>query len=908
VDPAVWQRIAALVDEALDLPEAERPAFLARVGARDPELGRELEAFLAGEAASRGFLDGSVGARADALMRAMAGDARSWDAVQLEGARIGPYRVLRELGRGGMGVVLLADRVEGGFEQRVALKLVRRGLDSAEILARFAAERQILARLQHDNVARLLDGGATEAGQPYFAMEYVEGVPLTDYCEGQRLGTAGRLRLFLQVCDAVDYAHRNLVVHRDLKPSNVLVSPRGQVRLLDFGIAKVLAAAPDAGGRISAVTQVEARALTPQYAAPEQLRGLPVSTSTDVYSLGVVLHELLCGRPPYRVDGLSPAEVERLVVEKEPPPCSSAVAGPGTAALARELRGDLDTIVAVALRKEPERRYASVGALADDVRRHLAGRPVAARGDRWTYRASKFVRRHRVGVAASAVMGLTLVGGVVATVWQAREALRQARRAEEVKRFTFSLFELSDPDAAKGKEVTARELLERGARRVEAELAGQPELQSEMLLYLGGIYHRLSLDAEGRPLREKALALRRLAGADELAVGEAELALGASHLSLGDTARAEEHIAQALEARRRRLGEEHVSTAVARGLLGRARFQRGDAASAEPLLRQAVSALRRHGPGSEDLATNVTALGLVRHEAGDLAEAEALYREGLELRRRLFGEDHSQVATSLFNLAAVMKDRGDLAGAEAQYRQVLAIHRRLLGDPHEVVATDLNNLGTTLLARGRFGEAEALLRESLEIRVRLHGTDSPRQALALHSLAQARRWQGSLEEAEALSRRALGYAVTLLGEDHQNVAAVREELAHTLRERGRLEEAEALARRALSVYRRRLGLDHVRVASGSVTLGQVLVAQGRAREGEELLRDALRIRVSRMGADDWRTGEARLRLGESLEALGRSAEATTVLAAGHEALLARLGRDHPLTERAAAALARVTAR
>lgn len=908
MDPAVWQRIAALVDEALDLPEAERPAFLARVGARDPELGRELEAFLAGEAASRGFLDGSVGARADALMRAMAGDARSWDAVQLEGARIGPYRVLRELGRGGMGVVLLAERVEGGFEQRVALKLVRRGLDSAEILARFAVERQILARLQHENVARLLDGGATEAGQPYFAMEYVEGVPLTDYCERQRLGTAGRLRLFLQVCDAVDYAHRNLVVHRDLKPSNVLVSPRGQVRLLDFGIAKVLAAAPDAVGRTSAVTQVEARALTPQYAAPEQLRGLPVSTSTDVYSLGVVLHELLCGRPPYRVDGLSPAEVERLVVEKEPPPCSSAVAGPGTAALARELRGDLDTIVAVALRKEPERRYASVGALADDVRRHLAGRPVAARGDRWTYRASRFVRRHRVGVAASAVMGLTLVGGVVATVWQAREALRQARRAEEVKRFTFSLFELSDPDAAKGKEVTARELLERGARRVEAELAGQPELQSEMLLYLGGIYHRLSLDAEGRPLREKALALRRLAGADELAVGEAELALGASHLSLGDTARAEEHIAQALEARRRRLGEEHVSTAVARGLLGRARFQRGDAASAEPLLRQAVSALRRHGPGSEDLATNVTALGLVRHEAGDLAEAEALYREGLELRRRLFGEDHSQVATSLFNLAAVMKDRGDLAGADAQYRQVLAIHRRLLGDPHEVVATDLNNLGTTLLARGRFGEAEALLRESLEIRVRLHGTESPRQALALHSLAQARRWQGRLEEAEALSRRALGYAVTLLGEDHQNVAAVREELAHTLRERGRLEEAEALARRALSVYRRRLGPDHVRAASGCVTLGQVLVAQGRAREGEELLREALRIRVSRMGADDWRTGEARLRLGESLEALGRSAEATTVLAEGHEALLARLGRDHPLTERAAAALARVTAR
>jgi eukaryotic-like serine/threonine-protein kinase len=901
MDPAAWQRIAPLVDQALDLPEPDRPAFLAGVGAEDPQLGRELAAFLAGEAEARGFLEGPVDARATALLRAMAEDVRSWDALHREGGRVGPYRVLRELGRGGMGVVFLAERVDGGFQQQVALKLVRRGLDSEDIVARFAAERQILARLQHEHVARLLDGGATEAGQPYYAMEYVEGVPLTVHADRKGLDTAGRLRLFLQVCDAVDYAHRNLVVHRDLKPSNVLVTEGGRVRLLDFGIAKVLEESEPG----ATVTRGDARPLTPQYAAPEQLRGQPITTATDVYSLGVVLYELLSGRPPHRLDGLSPAEVERTVMEREAPPCSSVAGG----ALARELRGDLDTIVAVALRKEPGRRYASVGALADDVRRYLSGRPVSARGDRWTYQASKFVRRHRVGVAAAALVSLSLVSGVLATLWQAREALRQARRAEEVKRFTLSLFELSDPDAAKGREVTARQLLERGAQRVETELAGQPDLQAEMWLFLGSIHHRLGLDATGRPLREKALALRRQGPhRDPLAVAEAELAVGSSHMSLGDGVRAVEHLQRALDARVAGLGEDHVQTAVARGLLGQALFQRGDAAGAEPLLRKAVAGLRLHLPAAApDLAVNLTALGVVRQGEGDLAEAERLYREGLDLRRGAFGEEHTQVASSLFNLAAVMKDRGDLAGAEAQYRQVLALHRRLKESDHEALAADLNNLGTTLIALGRFAEAEALLQESLALRIRVHGADSPRQALGLHSLAQAVRWQGRFEEAEALSRRALGYAVSLVGEDHTNVAAVREELAQTLRERGRLEEAEGLARRALATHRARPQPDPARVALALVTLGRILFVGGRAAEAEGLLEEAVHLRAGKLGDGDWRTAEARLRLGECLEALGRHGEAAGHFASSHAALAAAVGRDHPLTSRAAAALTRAKA-
>jgi eukaryotic-like serine/threonine-protein kinase len=921
VERAAWQRLAPLIDALLDRTEAERPAFLSELGESDPEARRALEDFLAGEAASRGFLEAPVEARATGLLRVLADDARSWDALQLEGQTVGPYRVGRELGRGGMGAVFLAERVDGGFEQRVALKLVKRGMDSAEILDRFRMERQILARLQHPHVARLLDGGVSASGQPYFAMEYVEGAPLARYCDERRLRLSERLRLFLQVCDAVDYAHRSLVVHRDLKPSNVLVTAEGDARLLDFGIAKVLEDVPGPDGEGATVTRREGRALTPQYAAPEQLRGEPVTTATDVYSLGVVLYELLCGRQPYRLHGLSPGQVERVVAEQEPAAPSAAVrrAEPGEPpaeeiAAARslgvdrmvgELRGDLDNVVALALRKEPVRRYASVSALADDLRRYLDGRPVTARSDRWTYRASKFVRRHRVGVTAAALIALSLAGGVVAALWQARQARRQASRAEEVKRFTFSLFELSDPDAAKGQEITARQLLERGAARVEAELAGEPELQAEMLLFLGNIYHRLSFDAEGRPLREKALALRRAAGADELAVSEAELAVGSSDLELGDFAKAQAHAERALRTRSLRLGEDDADTAIVRGLLGQALFRQGKGTAAEPPLRQAIETLRRRQPRSEAMATNLTALGVVLQARGDLDGAEEFYRQGLEVRRAVFGEDHSQVAASLLNLAAVGKDRGDLAGAEARYREVLALHRRLLGDTHVVLAVDLNNLGIVLIALGRFPEAEAMLRESLAIRTRIHGPDSAELAVAMHGVAQSLRWQGRLAEAEPLSREAVGRVAAHMADDVSTVGALREELAHILRERGRLSEAEALARQALDGYRRGLAPGHFRVASGQVTLGLVLVAAGRAPEAEDLLRDALRRRIALFGDGDWRTAEARLRLADCLATLGKREEAAGLVAAGRQVLAAKLGQGHPLTARAELVWSRV---
>jgi len=911
VNPDVWKRLEEVVDQALALDAADRRALLERLGAEDPELCRRLEAFLAAEVAARGFLDEPVDERAAPLLHAMGDDEDGGDALRLEGQTVGPYRVLRELGRGGMGAVFLAERADGQFEQRVALKLVRRSFAADGSLARFRAERQILARLEHPHIARLLDGGVSESGQPYFAMEHVEGAPLVRYCDEAGLSIAGRLRLFLQVCEAVEYAHRNLVVHRDLKPSNILVTSEGQAKLLDFGIAKVLE--PEAGNDSPTVTLLEARAMTPQYAAPEQLLGKPVTTATDVYSLGVVLYELLSGRPPYRLQGLTPAEIERVVTGREPDLLSSAAGAPvssaatiarargvGVERLMRLLRGDLDNVVRMALRKEPERRYASASALADDVRRVLDGLPIAARPDTFAYRASKFVRRHTLAVAGATLLVISLLGGVIGTSWQAREALRQARKAEEVKRFAFGLFEVADPDIAKGKEISARQLLERAAQRIRTELSDQPDVEAEMLLFVGNVYHRLGMERESLPLFESALELRRgPLGGDALEVAEAELAVAGARFRLGELEAAEKLYESAFERRRRRLGEDHADTATARGLLGRIRLERDDLAGAENLLRGAIASQERRLPaGHADLAANIGALGRVLQTKGDLDGAERLYRQALAMRRRLFGEQHTSVSEGLLNLAGVMNDKGDVRGAEVQYRQLLANDRRLFGATHEAIATDLNNLGATLVVSGSCGEAKVVLQESLDVRRRLYGADSPQVAVAFHNLARALHCLGDVHAAEALSREALARAVAMLGEHHPNVDRVREELARILADQGKAAEAEKLARQAVATSRQQQPADHPWLGDALLTLGRVLAAARRDAEAEPLLQEATAIFEKRFGARDWRTIEGRLELEECRAALGRQPTSGAALAADYRSLVDALGPQHPLALRA----------
>jgi eukaryotic-like serine/threonine-protein kinase len=899
-DAEAWAALQPLVDRALDLEEPARSAFVEEVSHDDPEAGRRLADFLRTAEAACEPVERALARQPGAVIAALTEIGDEPDLPE----RIGPYVVRGTIGRGGMGTVLLAERADGEFEQQVAVKLVKKGMDSAEILERFRAERQIVARLQHPHIARLLDGGATASGQPWFAMEHVSGQALVAYCDDRRLPAAARVRLFLQVCDAVEYAHRNLVVHRDLKPSNVMVTADGQAKLLDFGIAKLL----DADGEDATLTRREARALTPAYAAPEQLRGEPVTTATDVYSLGVTLYELLSGHRPFAAATRS--SVEAAVLQEEPePPSRAAVRGDaetrgrvaearGTTAdrLPRILRDDLDTIVLQAMRKAPERRYASARALADDLRRHLDGMPVVARPDTLAYRASRFVRRHRVGVAAAALVVVSIVGGVAATVRQTREALRQARRAEEVKTFVQNVFAQSDPNAAKGREVTARQLMDQGTRRVRTELASQPDLQAEMLLFLGNLHLQVGLEKESLPVLEQARDLRRnLYGEGSLGVAEVEIALGYAASSLGQLEAAQKYYGDALLTRGRALGEHHADTALARGRLGRILLERGDLPGAREALSLALVDQRRTLPAPHsDLAASLNAMGRVHQARGDYDQARALYEESLQMRRQLFGNEHTQVSETLVNLAGVFKDQGRAREAVSLFREALEVSRRLLGNRHEKVAIDLNNLGGALVVTADYPEAETCLRESLAIREGIHGAGHPRTAVGLHNLARVLRYEGQLEEAESRSRAAVALGSQMLGNDHPSVAAARAELAQILLARGQLTEAEALARQALAATRAKLPPDHPQVADVLLALARVALAAGRAAEAETLAAEVAQLRAKRLGPGDWRTGEARLVRAECLDALGRGEEARSEAAATATPIAASLGKDHPL--------------
>ena len=729
-----------------------------------------------------------------------AGDASAPPQPQVEPGterRVGPYRLLRELGHGGMGTVYLAVRADEHFHKRVALKVVRGGAGSEAVVRYFKRERQILAGLDHPNIAKLLDGGTTDDGLPYFVMEYVEGQRIDTYCNEHRLPIVERLRLFQVVCAAVQYAHRNLIVHRDLKPGNIIVSPDGVPKLLDFGIATLL----DSGASSAAAPTATALLLTPEYASPEQARGEAITTASDVYSLGVVLYELLTGQQPYRFRNRNALEVLRAVVDQEPQTPSAAVERPRLEAaetsdatgapaptvlqvsrtregtlgrLQRRLRGDLDNILMMALRKEPQRRYPSVEALADDIRRYLEGRPVTARRATAGYRAGKFVSRHVAGVAAAAAVVILLVGFAVAmavqsarvaqerdlaererVVAQEQQAVAQRERetAERVSAFLVDLFKMSDPYQARGKTITAREILDKGTVKIRTELKDQPEVRATLMDTMGDVMASLGQYDRGIPLLEEALQARKAA-------------LGADHL---------------------------------------------------------------------DVAASLTHLAIVRLDMGDYAEAATLYREALDIRRKRLGKEHPDVAESLDGLAGALHEKGDYADAERLYREALAMRRKLLGNEHLDVARTLNNLSTVLFGNGDYAEAESLMRESLTLKRKLLGNEHPNVANGLNNLAALLRAKGDYAGAEPLHREAVALDRKLVGNEHPRVAAGLVSFADTLCREGKPGEAIPMASEALGIYKKAFPRGHPYIAENQSVLGACLTVSRRFPEAEALL-------------------------------------------------------------------------
>ncbi|HEV7667041.1 MAG TPA: serine/threonine-protein kinase [Thermoanaerobaculia bacterium] len=942
MEPETWERVRDLFHRALELPAEEREVFLtAECAAGERALRAEVLALLAAAEQAGDFLESRA---ADAVP-----EIEALRPGALVGMRIGPYRLTEELGRGGMGTVYSGVRDDASFTQQVAIKLIKRGMDTDEILRRFLVERQILATLVHPNIARLLDGGSTVDDRPYFVMERIVGRPIGEHCREHDLGLEEILRLFVDVARAVQFAHQHLVVHRDLKPANILVGDDGVPKLLDFGIAKLLA--PAEVGTIDG-----SRPRTPDYASPEQLAGGPITTATDVYGLGLLLYELLVGtRPMIGGMGGSGAVVPPSRALRE---SATAQGASGRRRFARRVAGDLDTIIAKALEPLPQRRYASAADFADDVERFLAHRPVEARRPAAAYRLSSFVRRHKLAsTAAAALLGLMGVASVqaIALARERAHVERERQRAEAQLRFLIDLFKVADPETSRGKTVTARQLLDTGRDllldksrraplfpRAMEGLRQHPESQLDLLDAIGKTYLNLGLSTEAGVVLERSLTLRGTSEAREAALDRAgtSLLLAEVRREQGDFATAERLLSAALAAREKYLGIDSLPVAECLAERGWLDQLRGDLDGSEKHLMRAAEIQRRAGVEGElalaaslsglatlevarerpdralawvnearrihhrllgddhpQTATDLTNLAGLYFRQGKYAEAERSIREALALRRRLFGPHHPEVAEALVSLSAVAEKRGDLRGAELHVREALAIFRGPGLEDHPSLPAALSNLAAILATQRQYREAEPVLQEAVSVYTRQEGARSPNVATCWNNLAKARRELGDFAGAEELFRKALALWTETLGPEHPKIALARNGLAGTLQSEGRLAEAEKEYRQALALRRKVLGPDNPDVAFSLVGLGAVLVRTGRAGEAEPLLTEALALRRRTLPAGHALIGLAEGTLGDCRAAQGRPAEARALWTSSERILSAAWGADHPETRR-----------
>ena len=925
-----WSRAKELFERAVELPPAKRADFVARECAQDPDLLSEVNGLLRADAAPAGLLDrtlhaGSLVLEPEPVCEPLAA-----------GTAIGAWRLVRQLGAGGMGIVYLAERADATFAQRAALKIVRGGLASQALEERFLRERRILARLEHPGIARLLDGGLTPEGQPWFAMELVEGEPITEWAEKRALDLPARLRLFLEVCGAVQYAHRRLVIHRDLKPSNILIDADRRVHLLDFGVARLVDDAAEETG----LTRIGLHALTPAYAAPEQIRGEPPTTATDVFGLGAILYELLSGRPIREPAGTAPADLVRTL-DREIPPLASLPHLPPVQR--RRLRGDIETIVSTALALEPDRRYASVDAFAADIERHLASVPLRARPPSAAYRIGRYVRRHRVGVAASAVVFALLVAGVAGVLWQAREARREAARAQEMSAFLQDLFASVDPEEARGRVVTARELLDRGADRID-ELKADPDLRVEIVRTLGQLYYRLgAFDRSETLLRQSEAESLAAFGEDDPRTAVVRAALGYTLTDASRYPEAETAIGAALAASRK--SEDQEATLLSLDALAHLRYVQGSYQESRDLrLEQRPIAESLRGPDSEEVAALFNSLGACEMQLENFDEADRFYAEALRRQRAIHGNDHPSVANTLGLVGSLRLRQGRPRDAEPFQREVLSIRQRVLGPGHPDIARSLDQLAIALDRQGRAEEARLFAERALEIRRRVLGPRHSDIAATLMNLATIAYRTGDLEgalvrqleslaiyresfdehphlahalanagvilrdlgrygEARPMLDESLAMRRKLSGDQHTNVAVSRLYLATLERMTRRLPAAEDQYREALAIFQSRLPDGHARIAEAKMGLGATLLLSGRTPEALPLLESAHEALRADGSVTDLQLAESHIWLGAALAAGSRGPEARAHLEEGRATVAELRGPDHELAVRAAAELA-----
>ncbi|MDH5384468.1 MAG: serine/threonine-protein kinase [Candidatus Aminicenantes bacterium] len=739
---------------------------------------------------------------------------------------IGNYRIIQKLGEGGMGEVYEAEQTEP-IRRRVALKIIKVGMDTKQVVARFESERQALALMSHPSIAKVFDAGATERGRPYFVMECVKGVPITEYCDTHRLNNRPRLDLFVQVCEGMQHAHQKGIIHRDIKASNVLVTvqdDRPVPKIIDFGVAKATAQRLT---ERTVFTELGQLIGTPEYMSPEQaeMTGLDIDTRTDVYSLGVLLYELLVGVLPFESKELRSAgfdEIRRRIREQEPPKPSTRLTTPGfdtdhaiksrqtdLSTLTRQLRGELDWITMKAMAKDRTQRYASASELAADILRYMKHEPVLAGPLSTMYRLRKYMRRHKVGVAAAALVVLAMIIGITGTtiglvkaVKAEKKAREEAQTAQQVSDFLVELFKVSDPSEARGNTITAREILDKGAERIEKELQKQPRIQTRLMETMGNVYRSLGLYKLASPILEKSLEIKRSI-----------------------------------------YGNEHLEVADGLRTLGILYDTQGKYGEAEALFKESLTILEKaFGPDHPNLARNLNSLAIVYWNQGKYAEAEPLFQRSLAIKEKSLGSDHPEVGNTLTNLGVLYHLQRKFEQAEPLFRRALNIAEKTLGTDHPDIATHLNNLGSLYQDMERYEEAESYFKRCLAVWEKALGPDHSDVGIALHNLANLNRNQGKYEEAEPFYHRSQAIFKKALGQDHPYVAYSLRERANLYREQEKFTEAEAFYKQALEIFEKSLGPDHLNVAETLENYAILLRRIDRADEAEQLEARAKTIR------------------------------------------------------------------